>query len=221
MNYKIIQDEEKLKEFISWLPELNYNEKYYVTLFARKKYHGSIPSDKAQIKRFVAHKGNLFDKIKQLECEVGSYMINSKVVPQESLVLYIIPTPRDLKKATIKILKSVSDLILKDTNYNIQAEVLTTIQKSSSREVFKDFDIDVPDANIDAYKEVLDKGSYHVVKTRGGYHLLVEVQKQKDKHWYNNIFKVAKDNGFKIDQSGDQLLPVPGSYQGGFTPKIL
>ena len=38
MNYKIVENEKQLKEFIDWLPELEENEKYFVSLFARKKY---------------------------------------------------------------------------------------------------------------------------------------------------------------------------------------
>jgi hypothetical protein len=41
-NYKIILNEQKLKEFIYWLPELQNNEQYYVSLFARKKYCSSL-----------------------------------------------------------------------------------------------------------------------------------------------------------------------------------
>ena len=37
-NYKIISDPDALKEFIEWLPELEDNEKFYLSLFARKKY---------------------------------------------------------------------------------------------------------------------------------------------------------------------------------------
>jgi hypothetical protein len=42
MNYQIIADSVALQNFINWLPELRDNEKYYVTLFARKKLTSSM-----------------------------------------------------------------------------------------------------------------------------------------------------------------------------------
>lgn len=38
MNYRIIEDETALIDFIKWLPDLKENEVFYVSLFARKKY---------------------------------------------------------------------------------------------------------------------------------------------------------------------------------------
>ena len=36
--YEIIKDEEALKDFIDWLPELGGDLSYYVSLLARNKY---------------------------------------------------------------------------------------------------------------------------------------------------------------------------------------
>ena len=215
MNYKIITDEYNLRGFIDWLPELQPHEKYYVSLFARRKYSSEIKtSDKSQLKRFTANKKNLFDKIKQLECEIGAYKLNNEIVPQESLVLYINPNPRSMIKATFSLMSKALKLIESGSNYNIHAEALSCIQRSKSKSHFCDFDVDSKDVDIFKMKDILPDGTYRVVSTRGGYHILVNVRTApKDIKWH----KLIKE-AFNVDQIGDQFIPMIGGIQGGFTP---
>ena len=42
--YEIIKDESALEEFVAWLPDLNLNEKFYVSLQVRKKYMPHLKS---------------------------------------------------------------------------------------------------------------------------------------------------------------------------------
>jgi len=227
MNYQVIADEQKLLDFISWLPGLEENEKYYVSLFARKKYsEGDIKSnDKTQLRRFTSNKERLFDKIKQLEIPLDAWKLKNEGAPQKSLALYISPNPRCMKKATELMGKRCWDL-MNAKNYNLHAEALSCIQKSKSRTCYVDFDID--DKEIDLDEAWLDTeiglGNYMILETRGGYHILVDPEKAssyrqlnfKEKNWYPMIQKK-----YPVDQSGDQLIPVAGTFQGGFIPRFV
>lgn len=227
MNYQIIADEEKLKEFIDWLPDLQDNETYYVSLLARKKYtDGTVKTnDKTQLKRFTASKERLIEKIRQLEIAEGNWQLKQQPAPQNALALYITLNPRCMKKATELMGKRCWDLI-KANNYNLQAEAMSCIQKSKARTCYIDFDID--DKSVDMDQDWLRKNigaeNYTIIETRGGYHLLIEPEKAtnfrkqnfNDKDWFQIVQKK-----YPVDQSGDQLLPVPGTFQGGFVPRFL
>lgn len=217
MNYTIIKNEQKLKDFIDWLPDLDSNEKYYLSLFSRKKYSSDIKTnDKTQLKRFVSDKNKMFDKIKQLECEVGSYKLKNIDAPQDSLVLYINPNPRDMLKATFQMAKKTIDLIQGQAQkINIHAEALSCIQRSKSKSHFCDFDIDDTNVDISKIEGILPKGTYKILRTRGGYHLLVNTRlAPKSIKWH----KIIRET-FNVDQVGDQLIPIVGCVQGGFEPE--
>lgn len=239
MNYQIIVDEQKIRDFIDWLPQLTPEEKYYCCLFARSKYTkdengkngiAHIKSDKAQLKRFVSDKERLFVKIKQLEIEVGTYMQRTVPIPQEALALYITPNPRNMMKATVntmvKLAQSIRD---NNTCMNPHQEALSEIQKAKSRTCYVDFDIDFdekdgdPEVHLDNIKEQIlnyvNQDAVTLLRTRGGLHLLVEPQKVElrfKKSFYQNLSALGG-----VDQTGDQLVPIPGTYQGGFTPYFI
>lgn len=227
MNYQIITDQKKLEQFIDWLPDLHENEKFYLSLFARKKYSEQLikSNDKNQLKRFTSNKEKMIDKIKQLEIPLGAWKLREMPAPQDSLVLYITVNPRSMKKATEMMGKKCWDLI-KNQNYNLHAEALSCIQKSKSRSCYVDFDIDSKDINIDQpwLNEQIGQHSYNIIETRGGYHLLINPEKATDYHLsqYNdkNWFQKVQSK-YPVDQTGDQLIPVVGTYQGGFTPQFL
>lgn len=225
MNYQIVKDEVLLREFIDWLPDLKPHEIYYVSLFARNKYlpdKSVLKADKAQLKRFTSTKANLFDKIKQLECAFGAYKQKDLSIPQEALALYINPNPRDMVLATKNTLIKFAQLITQDyTGYNPHQEVLSELQKSCSRKVYFDLDFDTleMDAVLTEVKKFLNFDCVKVLKTRGGFHLLVELaklEKKYEKTWYKNITVLEG-----CDIKGDNLIPVIGCTQGGFVPHFL
>lgn len=227
MNYKIITDESALKKFITFLPELRDYETYYVCLFARSKYCKEIvhiASDKQQLKRFTSTKQFLFDKIKQLECEYGSYKQRETTIPQEALATYISLNPRNMQLAAKNSLKRIADLYFTPSGWNLHQEIMSEIQKSSTKRPYFIVDIDDID-DIESVKSIIDQNNFinsdavSYVKTRSGVHMLIKydkIDKRFEKTWYNNIM-----NNFTIDQSGDLMIPIPGTYQGGFTPKLI
>jgi len=220
-NYKVIMDEERLKNFIDWLPDLNSGEVYYCCLFARKKYYNSLRSDKQQLKRFTSTKEFLFEKMQQLECTIGSYYQHHVSVPQEALAMYINPNPRSYEKAAGYGLRRLAELITKPYNgYNPHQELMSAIQKSCGRKIF--FDIDFDGININNIKNTITKSinssCLDVILTRGGFHLLIRlsyIDDQYKKTWYKKLTCI---NG--IDVRGDNLIPIPGCCQGDFVPSL-
>ena len=220
MTYEIIKDAQLLRDFIDWLPGLQEGEKFYCCLFARKKYLPSMKSsDKSQLRRFLSDKERLFNKIEQLEVKMGAYQIKGEPAPPESLVLYINPNPRSLEKASFDSIIQLTELLKrKDKHFNPQQEVLSTIQKSVGHKVYLDFDIDDKDFDLNQLDGVINRSCLRIVQTRGGYHVLVkldEIEPQFKKTFYQNMMALG------VDQSGDQLLPVPGCTQGGFMPRFV
>ena len=232
MNYSIIKDEEKLREFIKWLPELKINECYYFCLFARSKYakneDGSnkfphIKTDKSQLRRFIAtDKSKIFTKIKQLEVEIGAYKTkDGEDIPQEALALYVLPNPRCQKKASFFLSRRLLDILqMNNEGFTLDHEAWSAIQKSRSRKIFHDMDFDDITINesIEAINEAINEESRIFIQTRGGFHLLIELSKVdnvfKDT-WYNRLLKINPDI------KGDNMIPVPGCTQGNFIPYFI
>ena len=237
--HRIIRDEKKFAQFIDWLPELLPSECFYLCLQARRKYFPSLKSsDRTQLRRFTATKRDLASKVAQLECPVGCYQTRSgDVIPDAAIALYITPNPRCLRKATYAtghaMLTNIEKYNKQDTiSLNPHSEALTQIHKAKSRSEFVHFDIDMPtgdeakDANApkcdltipEIYERtvaIVGSEAVNIVNTRGGCHVLIEPAKvvSEARNWHPVLTKE-----FKIDQSGDMMLPVVGCCQGDFVP---
>ena len=223
MNYRIIEDEYVLRGFIDWLPELEDDEKYYISLFARPKYckTAGLKGDKQQLKRFISNKEFLYDKIKQLECEIGSYKQNGIAIPQESLVLYINPNPRSMELAAKKGVLALTKLTQeKYSGYNPYNFMLNFAQTCSKRKIYCNFDFDNVDLNQTKEKlnEIINPECLTFLITRGGFHVLVNYSKIDTKYVKTFYNKIKNLGG--VDVVGDELMPIPGTHQGGFIPYL-
>jgi len=236
MNYKIVKCEETFNQFLEWLPELEDGQKFYFSLFARKKFGKTegLKADKGQLKRFTASKEQALNKIKKLEVELGSYEVDGVKVNEESLVLYVTVNPRDMHKAGLKTAKELVSMMADGkTIYNPQSVALNQIQVTGVKKYF-DIDLDLKEGQTLSHLQLYDllwqsqlineeavKGN--IVKTRGGYHILVELDKISEpykKSWFNN-FSQLKDERFTIMMNGDNMTPVPGCIQSDFLPYLI
>lgn len=228
MKYEIIKDKEELNRFIEWLPDLKEYEKFYVALFARKKYDKvlkSTSSDKMQLKRILVNKDNMIHKISQLEIECGLYKLKNTVATQQSLAIYITPNPRCMIKAhNDMLLRTAKAITTGNYFYNLHSEAMSCIQRAKAKSYVVDFDIDSKDVDLTLLNDILPKEAYNILETRGGYHILVNVKKTSNISFYRNYgrnWHKAITDTFTCDQTGDQMIPIPGCTQGNFIPKFI
>lgn len=217
MNYKLINNIDELNTFLHWLPNEEENEKYYIQLFARKKYWPQISYDKACLKRIVTRRTDIVNKIEQLEIAYGSYKIKDLVIPNEALALYISINPSNIERACYNTSVELIRNAQQDKFIRPDKIALNEIQKSLNNN-FTILDVD----NKDILSLVLNRGldilqsmEYNVIETCGGFHVIIKHQKDMQRNWYPEICKILKP-----DQKGTLLSPIPGCVQGNFVPRF-
>lgn len=218
MHYKILLDEPKFDEFTNFLPNLEANEIYYLSLFARHKYCGSVTDN--QLARFTSSKDTLKEHILRLECSIGGYKRNGINIPQEALAVYIALNPRNIVKANKELLIQLATAFANgQSDFNPLSLARTAIHHATDRKAFVDFDYDniEPKEHLPDIKNVLPDNAFKILKTRGGFHLLVLLNNAPKTHWFKTL---AALKGCDVKGS-NTLVPVPGCTQGGFIPCLL
>lgn len=216
--YKVILDEQKFDEFTNFLPDLEENEVYYLCLFARHKYAPSIRD--AQLARFSSSKQDLKEKVLRLQCSIGGYKRDGIDVPQEALALYIALNPRNVIKANKELLVELAKCFAEGRpDFNPLSLARTAIHHATNRKVFVDFDYDFiePKDHLPKIKEALPENAYKILKTKGGFHLLVILANAPKSNWFKAL---ASLEGCDVKGS-NTLVPVAGCTQGGFCPQLL
>lgn len=228
-HYKIILDQGAFDAFIAGLPELEAGEAWYGCLFGRSKYDPTFPKSKdaGQLARFEArNRDELRDKVRRLEAPLGSYRRDGVVASQECLALYLAMNPRSLKKANKLLLVELAKRFADgdDTAFNPVSLSRTCIHNATGRRLVTDFDFDgvEPTQHIDAIRQELGGGGgFRILKTRGGFHLLVSLESVKDRAWSPRWHQgISKLQGCDV-RGTDTLTPIPGCTQGGFCPREL
>jgi len=244
-SYKIILDRATFDGFLAGLPDLQPTEVWYACLFGRHKYDKTFPNakDSGQLARFVARgTSELAEKIQRLEGPLGSYSRDGAVASQDCLALYMAPNPRSLVKANRNLLVELARRIADgDLSFNPISVATTEVHRAVDRKLYVDFDFDLSNqppspgeaeelgqacADLSPYLPRIatilpDPAMYRILRTRGGFHLLVDLAKIKDHKpddgfltWHQRLSALPN-----CDVKGTgTLAPVPGCTQGGFIP---
>lgn len=225
--YQIVTNREELEKFINFLPDLKVEETYFLALFYRTKYinkpeNVTLKDFKTNtVKKTSSSKDKLFQKIKQLECPIGTYTIgnSNSIVPQEALALYMYLNPRSYKKTYKDISHYITSMFFGDIPIvNPMHLSASKLQSNKSKSNFVMFDLDRKDNIEEVYKFVNKEGLF-LIETKGGYHIgliMDKIHKEFKNTCVKNILQIEG-----IDKTGDFCTPVPGTYQGGFTPKLI
>lgn len=123
--------------------------------------------------------------------------------------------------------------------------LMNCYQKARGVKYWIDFDIDTPHYKEIEYvlqdfvEEVKERhGKAYIIQTRGGYHLLVSRDTAFDKEYNPRVilreanYKIARylssgvsgkleNIGYEIIQNNNEMLPLPGLFQGDFLVKVI
>ena len=108
-------------------------------------------------------------------------------------------------------------------SFNPSNFAMSEIQRSPSKKK-KCYIIDVDSKDVDIktiLAQYLGNTPYKILETRGGFHCLIDlhnIDESIKKSWYNNL---KTSFGEDLDQGGDIMIPIVGTYQGGWTPKFI
>lgn len=136
--------------------------------------------------------------------------------------------PKNLELAQKKMAIELFNSCIDSERVNIKSLMYTLIHNSSKNKRFTDFDFDFNYdqdkqelflKTITELKKVINIEAFNILVTKNGLHVLVEHDKVKieyKKSWYIKLG--ALEN---CDVRGDNLIPVAGCTQGGFSPYLL
>lgn len=249
---KLIYNENEINKFIDILPNLEKDEVYYICLFVRNKhltpeenlFFGISRSSNLMARVIAREKNDIIRKIKNWECNSEAFISkrSNTNIPNKCLVPYITFNPvstikayKDFNFEFIDYITQLSTTNDKPQIYKslkkIDVLIMDKLQHAFSKKHFIDIDFDIPTYNWQPFFDFLGElkikeVSYHVVKTKGGYHLLLET---KTLNWnYNknleNLRNIAKNEfkKFEIETNKNQAIPISGCYQyGDFEVKLI
>jgi len=246
--YDFIYDEQQIKKMFNILKPLEKDEVYFISLSARKKYLTDEEKENIQLTKMEMFQRKLVKEykfshflktVKEYEMRIGSVLSkgNDTIVPQKCMLIYLTINPcsssRALKRFYSKsqelLFNSYSDKSLIKNFRRISSMLNTCFQQSMNKSKFIDIDMDIGHNNNFLYRLAKEfdekKVEYHIIETKGGYHILVE--KDTIKYNYTKIIQSLNIEAKKINEkyeviiNENGMIPLPGTLQAGFKVRFV
>ena len=230
MEGSLIYDENEIRRFITGvIKPLEDDEVYILLLAARKKYSADVSASQEVVHRDIIRDSDpnrMLRKIRRITNVQGIYTnknTNQEMDP-EAFVLYVLADPRSMIKGYTEFVSAIEKWqydSLKGENKNLEyyrkldVKLFGAIHRSRSRSHYFIVDIDKKDeAILEKVTDLLKGHIRWVSETHGGYHLIV------DKNKNSGIIVYEKIRGMEyVEILKDSMTPLPGTLQGGFGVK--
>ncbi len=247
----LIQDKSEFNKFINILPDLKNDEVYFISLSARNKYLNDeerkfygLGRTEMFARNIIRRKEDFEYVLSKLESSLQFKLTkNKQKIPEKALVVYININPSSMIKAYFNLANEMNKELLdinmalqngKQPNYSgihlLDRKLMNCIQIARSRKILIDIDFDVKEDDDSIKDFVIDLSNrgikYYVLKTKSGYHCLIDLASMKDKK-FNLNFEVQKYHKSVCLHNGEVIIntngmiPVPGTLQAEELVKFI
>jgi hypothetical protein len=198
---RVLADPAIISDFVSHLPDLGDNELYFLSLSARNKYlneqereHFSLGRTEMFSRQIAMDRDGIALALNRMKGDLESKRTrNGREIPNRSLVVYMNIHAMSTLKAYGTFVEEMNrhqtetiHALLNGNTPNLtaflrmQTRLMNHIQKATGSKKFVDLDIDAPQMTANDIRNVIsgklrDNGVKHlVIRSRGGYHIMVE-----------------------------------------------
>lgn len=235
----MINSDHHFEQFVDWLPELQRDEVYFVSLAARNKY--LTPEERHQyglgrtemFSRQVAYdKPGLHYVMQKLQASLSYRRTRAgHEIPRKALVVYMNVNPCSTIDA-YHLFKTQMDGVLQESFHacarrgveplsfeawtRIDRHLMNAIQKSRGRRMIVDIDIDTRDAFVlgELQEFLREHGvDFATVSTHGGYHILARKNTLGGFNLYEKLQELEQRTGSEVCINKNGMVPVPGTLQ--------
>lgn len=236
----MIEDAEQFGRFIEWLPELQQDEVYFLSLSARNKYlteeeRVTFGLGRTEMfSRFTAHdKPGIQYVMQKLKASLLYRRTRSgNEIPTKALVTYMNVNPCSMIDAYVEFKGQIDNIMREmlvahnhgkngpsfEPWWKLERHLMNCVQRSKARRLIVDIDIDTHDPLIQGELCVFLSShniEHRLIKTQGGYHVLIK----KETIGKTNIFSKIQELDARCEKevviNKNGMVPVPGTLQAG------